>query len=444
MSEGERRPPQRTVFRPSPLQQAMAERSAQPAGQEGYVASPAAPTTDDVPPPGTLYDPANPLTNEAAPLLSLLAGLRAGRVRMPLPELHAKAAADIADFQTRFTGFLTAEQLRRAVYAMAATTDDVALNLPGHEGDAAEWAQRSLVVRFFHEAIGGDRFWRLLDEMIAQPVENRDLLALYHACMAAGFEGRYRVAADGRQAHNGLMLRVHQVLGAASQVSRTELSPHWRGADQPASAPGIWGPLILVGAVALTVLLMAYVGFRVALATQGRPAMAALQTFTRAGPFTLDRQQTVMVPEAGAQAGRIRTFLAPERAQGLVEVIEDPATVRVRTTVGQLFDPGSDQLRPEQMALFDRIAMALDTEPGAIRVVGFTDSTPPRRLAFADNFALSKARAEMAAGLVRKRLRDPGRVVVEGAGDSQPVASNDTPEGRSQNRRVEVIVERRD
>jgi type VI secretion system protein ImpK len=57
-----------------------------------------------------------------------------------------------------------------------------------------------------------------------------------------------------------------------------------------------------------------------------------------------------------------------------VRVEEDAATVRVRTTVGQLFEPGSDTLQANRVRLFERIAAAVETEPGPVRVEGFTDS----------------------------------------------------------------------
>jgi type VI secretion system protein ImpK len=47
------------------------------------------------------------------------------------------------------------------------------------------------------------------------------------------------------------------------------------------------------------------------------------------------------------------------------------------------------------------------------------------------------------AGLIRQHLSNPGRVTAEGYGDAQPIASNSTAAGKSQNRRVEVVIQRR-
>jgi type VI secretion system protein ImpK len=62
--------------------------------------------------------------------------------------------------------------------------------------------------------------------------------------------------------------------------------------------------------------------------------------------------------------------------------------------------------------------------------------------AFPDNTALSQARAEMVAQLVRRYLSDQGRVTSQGYGDANPIAPNETAEGKSQNRRVEIVIDR--
>ena len=57
-----------------------------------------------------------------------------------------------------------------------------------------------------------------------------------------------------------------------------------------------------------------------------------------------------------------------------------------------------------------------------------------------DKMTAIQARADAVGRLIKARLADPNRVRVEGHADSDPIASNATPEGRQQNRRVEVII----
>jgi type VI secretion system protein ImpK len=420
----------------------MAPPAAHPGAPSAAVAARRLPE-DDIPAPPRQSTWRNPMMAEAASYLALIAGVRAGRARISLPDLHGKVSGAIAAFDQAMKGRYPDEQLQRAKYALCATADDVALNLPDQQQDAAEWARRSMVVRFFSENIGGDRFWRLLDDMVARPAEYRDLLELFHACMAAGFEGRYRVMPDGKQAHQQMMQRVYTALEHPKTLSMTELSPRWKGHPAALSKVGFWTPLAIAGGIALVTLLVIYLAMRFVLAQTGAPAMAALDSINPDQPLRLSRGAAPPPePAAGAQLQRLRTFLAPEIAQGLVVVIEDPSTVRVRTTVGQLFKSGSDQLDPDRLPLFNRIAAALETEPGPVRVEGYTDSDRVSGLTFPDNTALSQARADKVAELIRPHLSDPGRVTSQGYGDAQAIASNEDAEGKAKNRRVEVVIQR--
>lgn len=441
--------PNRTVFRPSPLaglNQAGGAAPAPAAAPQAAapVASPVLSAVDNVPAAPAGRAPRNLMATAASPFLALMASVRAGRARINLPQLHGRAGDMIAAFEQAVSGAYSDEEVRRAKYALAATADDVALNLPGQEADAAEWARRSMVVRFFNENIGGDRFWRLLDEMVASPAQYRDLIELYHACMAAGFEGRYRVLDNGRREHLGVMQRAYQALEHPKRLSNTELSPRWKGEPTPMGRLSFWTPLVLAAAAAAVVLLLAYILLRVILAQTGAPATSALKAIDPDQPLRLSRvAPPPPTPPAGQQAGRLKTFLAPEIAQRLVTVVEDPSTVRVRTTVGQLFKPGSDQLDAGREALFDRIGQAVETEQGPVRVEGYTDSDRISTVAFPDNTALSQARASTVAALLKRRVTDGGRVSAQGYGDGAAIASNATAAGKSQNRRVEVVLQRK-
>jgi type VI secretion system protein ImpK len=159
-------------------------------------------------------------------------------------------------------------------------------------------------------------------------------------------------------------------------------------------------------------------------------------------PLGLSRAAAVMPMGDSAQLGRLKKFLEPEIREHLVKVLEDGQTVRVRTTVGQLFKSADDQLEPGREALFDRIGKAIETERGPVTVEGHADSDRVSSLRFPDNMALSEARAGTVAGILRRNLSNPERVSTKGFGDSHPIASNATAAGKSQNRRVEVVLQR--
>jgi type VI secretion system protein ImpK len=299
-----------------------------------------------------------------------------------------------------------------------------------------------MVVRGFGENIGGDRFWALLQEMLSRPADHLELLELYHACLAVGFEGRHRVSSNGRGRLRSILTSAYAALPHVRALSPIELVPDWRGTPTAIRRIGFWPPIVLALSIALGALLLLVLAFRLVLIETGQPSMQALLAVNPDQPLRLSRSAAPAAVPSSAQQGRVNGFLADEIAQKLVVVEEDPTSLRVRTTIGTLFRSGSDALEPGREALLDRIAQAVDKEKGDIRVEGHADSDRVSSLTFPDNLALSTARAETVAKILRAQLRDPGRVTAQGFGSTQPIASNATPAGKALNRRVEIVIPR--
>ena len=115
-------------------------------------------------------------------------------------------------------------------------------------------------------------------------------------------------------------------------------------------------------------------------------------------------------------------------------------------TVGNVavFASGKADVLESFRPIAARIGDALEKEPGTIRVVGHTDNQRIKSIRFPSNYELSVDRARTVADLIRVRISRPERLVVEGKGADNPIAPNATPEGRSKNRRVEIIIPRAD
>ena len=101
---------------------------------------------------------------------------------------------------------------------------------------------------------------------------------------------------------------------------------------------------------------------------------------------------------------------------------------------GILFDTDSDRLKPESAPAIQSIARGLETNPNLkLLIEGHTDSVGDA----AHNLDLSKRRAEaVKAVLVAQFKVEAARLSTAGRGAGKPIDSNDTPQGRSQNRRV--------
>jgi len=82
-----------------------------------------------------------------------------------------------------------------------------------------------------------------------------------------------------------------------------------------------------------------------------------------------------------------------------------------------------------------------DTD-NAIRIEGFTDNQTIRSSRFPSNWELSAARASVLVRMLVMNGIDPARLAAVGYGEHQPVARNDTDEGRRRNRRVVLLISR--
>lgn len=105
------------------------------------------------------------------------------------------------------------------------------------------------------------------------------------------------------------------------------------------------------------------------------------------------------------------------------------------------YDSGSAVPHASSQATLNNIAAALKAEPYDLRIEGHTDNVPIHTAQFASNWELSTARAtEMAKILIVEHGFAPGRISAAGYAEYHPVATNDTTEGRGENRRVDIIV----
>jgi chemotaxis protein MotB len=104
------------------------------------------------------------------------------------------------------------------------------------------------------------------------------------------------------------------------------------------------------------------------------------------------------------------------------------------------FDSGKDDLKPEFLPLLDAIAAKLKDLPNDISVEGFTDSDPINTPEFPSNWYLSVARANQVRDYLEMKGINAERMIVVGYGDTRPLYSNQTAEGKAKNRRVDIVV----
>ena len=180
-----------------------------------------------------------------------------------------------------------------------------------------------------------------------------------------------------------------------------------------------------------------------------RDAMTAEDQRERASRRELEAREEADAARrlAEAQASEIELArreadLATEAAESLrrrLEYLELRETDRgVVMTLGDvLFASGATELQPDTLSNLADVVELLQTEPGKrVRIEGHTDSTGPGNI----NMRISRQRAEAVRDALIEMGVDGERINAVGMGEDFPIASNDSEEGRSRNRRVDVIL----
>jgi chemotaxis protein MotB len=134
--------------------------------------------------------------------------------------------------------------------------------------------------------------------------------------------------------------------------------------------------------------------------------------------------------------------LKGEIQAGKVELSELKGRMTVKMKDKILFSSGSARVGKEGEAALDKVAQALkDVKGKIIRVEGHTDADPvDPKGEYASNWELSLARAMAVVKRLQDQGVDPTKLSVAGYGQYQPIAANDTPEHKSLNRRIEIVL----
>lgn len=135
--------------------------------------------------------------------------------------------------------------------------------------------------------------------------------------------------------------------------------------------------------------------------------------------------------------------LSSEIASDQVQVGFDERGLVVRLLDRVVFDSGKADVRPDAHAVLDKVTHILTHElvEQPVSVEGHTDNVPITHSRWKDNWELSLARARsVLTYLVKDHGVSPTRIAAAGYGEYRPIASNDTDEGRQENRRVEIVV----
>ncbi|HQT63795.1 MAG: flagellar motor protein MotB [Acidocella sp. 20-57-95] len=435
-------PPATTPPAPSPFDQAPRQPASAPQEAAYYApAQPARPVSDA---PESIGMGGSPLLVAAGPLLQLLARLRNTMSQPDAGNLRDRATQEMRRFEeTARAQNIPMDQLRPAHYALCASLDDVVLATPW--GSQGAWAARSMVSTFHQEVRSGERFFDVLRQLQQNPGNFLPVLELMYFCLSLGYMGRYRLSPRGPAEIDKLREDTYAVIRRLRPAGEAALSPRWQGVNAPYRAKRLVVPLWLAAVVALGILGLVYGAFLFSLSSRSDQAFQVAVTAPPATMPDISRAQPVVAPAEPPAAGptilqRISGFLQPEITAGKVSVLGTNSQPIVRINNSGLFASGQAEVEAGDIPLLQRIGTALGRETGGVVVTGYTDNQPIHTLQFPSNFELSAARAQAAAAILDQTIGDQSRITAKGLGSANPVASNDTADGRAQNRRIEIVL----
>ncbi|MBD5136357.1 MAG: flagellar motor protein MotB [Lachnospiraceae bacterium] len=161
------------------------------------------------------------------------------------------------------------------------------------------------------------------------------------------------------------------------------------------------------------------------------------------GDTVLEKIQKEGTAESEKMAEEMEQEAIQKNIAGQVEIEFTAQYVQLTLNGALLFDSAKSNIRSDAVPLVDKVGDILMNYKGnMVEITGFTDSVPllddPK---YDDNWDLSSARAKsVLMYLVNNKGMDISIMKASGRGENDPIASNDTAEGRAQNRRVEIKI----
>jgi type VI secretion system protein ImpK len=373
----------------------------------------------------------NPLVRAASPLLLLAGQLRGSVTPMDVDGLRQLAMEEIRRFEENARGAgVQSEVIVAARYVLCAGLDEAVLSTPW--GAQSNWSQHPLLVALHREAWGGEKFFEMLDRISQDPDKYIDLMELQYLCLAFGFGGKYQVQDRGYERLAAIQQDLYRSIRSRRHAPPNDLSIHWRGLEDRRNPLIRYVPWWVVGAMALAVLAIAFTFYYTQLANVAAPVHAEL---SKVGieAFTLPVSAPVRGPS-------LKKLLAPEEAKGTMRVDEQGGRTQITLLARDLFASGSATVNPSQYETLQALAVAINQVPGRVLVEGHTDDQPIRLLKYRDNFELSRERALGVVKALRLGLENHARVSWTGVGSTKPLYTPASdPANRARNRRVEII-----
>lgn len=374
----------------------------------------------------------NPLIEAAKPVFILANSMQQTTSQLSTDSLINKFSLLINNFEENAEkNGAKYDAIQAAKYCLCTFVDELAVRA----GWADEtWSKNSLLVSFYDETWGGERFFEIIQNLKQDSDKNINLLEFMYLCLQFGYKGKYQVLNNGELEIDKIKRDLLALIHSKRPDQTVNLFKH-----NPIITNNIQRkrrltiPLWVVGVLGAVALGVGYFTMQWSLGDKFNTASIKVNSLKLPSAITKqqDAQNTV----------RLRPLLENEIARKLVSVedFQDRSTV---TILGDgLFESGSAQIQDQYYPVLAAVSQALDSVEGQIIVTGYTDNQPIQSLNFPSNWHLSQARADAVKEILLNYVKNGGtRIRSEGRGSTDPVAPNDTLENRAKNRRVEITL----
>jgi len=303
-------------------------------------------------------------------------------------------------------------QWDKARYALCTLLDEAVSDTGWGAG---VWARNSLLMHFYGENHGGERFFSLLEQIELDLPREQQLAEVFYLCLALGLEGRYRIQPDGNTQLESIRRRLYLTLNERrvheSEPRKRFFSRFWRNRT------------IVLGTLSLLVFSVSCI---------------SLAYFQTALEHQHQRLQKLAIKENQPNwAQQLADTEAADIRSGALQLVKKDDGVRVILSSGAYFASGSADISAAQRELLQRLGNSIQRLPVSVRVIGHSDNLASGHK-WRSNQVLSLARART----VMKALTLPLRftVTAEGRGSSEPLVANDNADNRARNRRVDIFI----
>jgi type VI secretion system protein ImpK len=365
---------------------------------------------------GSAVPAPNPLREIFADLISYVLLFRAicGE-RPPAPSaVRERIDALLAEQERRVkAGGVSWDAYRLGLFAVLSWVDETILTSSWPYRN--EW--RHLMLSTFQTLNAGNEFFTRLEQI---PPDAREIKEIYFLCLSLGFEGQFALGGNP-EALRDYRRRLYQDVVRNTEVRPERIFPEAYSPPRAAARP----PRRYLAVVWFALAMLA-------------PALLFGVYWYLLHRQTANRLTQLGTPLAGTP-DRVKTLVELLRARGIQA--EQAARGVVITLPGVLFEVNSAQSSDEGQRQIKEVATALrEYAPGLpVLVEGHASrepSTPEET-----NQRLSEERSTNVVAMLKEAGLRNERVTAKGFGSKSPVATNNTPDGRAQNRRVEIIVE---